>query len=182
MKKWLILMLGLCLESLMANPKTAYNPLSVYRGGVLFGSVYSLNPELRDYSEQFLKLNFDNRISVSPQVDVVADVNWHLPGNNFGFDLGADFYLFQGSFKPFMGFGVGAQYFDKYQDFGENIGALVTARLGMFMEIGDRLSVLIQVPYSITTNVDRDNSVGLQIGFVFSDGLRHVQKISWKDL
>ena len=157
------------------------SPLTIYSGGLGAGAFLSLNEELKRESNEFLKLSFINSIYFKDYLSLFIDINWFGPGSNFGADLGMDFLLADSDFKPFMGMGVGAQYFDKKGDFGDNFGPMVTLRLGFLLDVTDRLQVRLCVPYYFVANETRDNTAGMEIGLLFSDRFRKVRKLNYND-
>ncbi|MFC1584636.1 hypothetical protein ACFL5V_03710 [Fibrobacterota bacterium] len=156
------------------------SPLTVYSGGIGGGAAFSLNDELSRESEQFFKLSFINSMRYKENLNLFMDVDWFIPGNNYGVDFGIDYLLSSSEFSPFLGMGVGAHYFDKEgADFGENVGASATVHLGFLLDLSDALQIRVRVPYHFTANDARDQAIGLDIGFLFSDRFRHIKKLNY---
>ena len=155
------------------------SPLTIYSAGLGAGAVVSINNELRRDSEQFLKVSFINTVHFRDHLGLFLDFNWFAPGLNFGADMGFDFLLTSSDFRPFIGVGVGAHYFDKSDDFGENIGPSLTVHAGFVLDITDALQVRLRIPYHVVANEARDHAAGLEVGFLFSDRFRKVKKLDY---
>lgn len=182
MKKSLYLYL---IALLLASPLMASNyqglskSISPYSGGITFGPFFALNQELRDQAQSQLKLTFSNNVYFSEFASVFADVNYFLPDHNLGLDLGFDVYLIQGPIAPFMGFGIGAHYFDKEnQKFSDDFGGSLTAHLGMAIDLTNSLRVRMRVPFHLVANKDLDMGVGIDIGLDFSSQWSHIKTIN----
>jgi len=155
-------------------------PVNVYSGGIGGGSFFALNEQLQDESEQYLKLSFINSIYLHKSINLFIDVDWFIPGSNFGTDLGFDLMLSRSDFIPFIGIGTGAHIFNKAgNEFGEDFGSSATAHLGFLLDLSDRLQIRIRVPYKIVFNADKDQGVGLELGFLFSDKFRRIKKLNY---
>jgi hypothetical protein len=185
MRKTLIIFTALfCIQSaLAADPSeegVPTSPVTVYSGGIAGGAFFPLNDELEPESKSFLKLSFINTVHLTDHMELFLDADWFAPGNNYGMDLGFNFLLTSSGFRPFLGAGVGAHVFDKAgKDFGENFGPSATAHAGFLLDLSDRLQIQVRVPYHFTANQAKDHSIGLDIGFLFSDKFRHVKKLNY---
>jgi len=183
MRKFLLALIIIVSGSLAADSSekgVPTSPLVVYSGGIGAGSIFSLNDELSDESEQFLKLSFINSIHLQNNISMFLDLDWFIPGDNYGADLGFDFFLSQSAFRPLIGLGVGAHSFDKKgSDFGQTIGMSGTAHLGFLLDLTENMQIRVRVPYHFVANSTRDHAVGLDIGFLFSDKFRKVKKLNY---
>ncbi|NLG18022.1 MAG: acyloxyacyl hydrolase [Fibrobacter sp.] len=155
------------------------SPLTVYSGGIAAGAMIPLNTELQNHSKTFMKLSLINQIYYKDRIGLFLDFDWLAPGKNFGADLGFDFFLTNSDFRPFLGMGVGAHYFDKTDDFGENLGPSATVHLGFVLDVTEQMQVRVRVPYMFVANETRDHSAGLEVGFLFSDRFRKVKKLNY---
>ncbi|NLP01964.1 MAG: acyloxyacyl hydrolase [Fibrobacter sp.] len=155
------------------------SPLTIYSGGISAGAMIPLNNDLQDYSRSFMKLSFINQIYYREHIGIFLDVDWFAPRKNFGADLGFDFFLTSSDFRPFLGLGIGAHYFDKTDEFGDNFGPSATIHLGFVLDVTESLQIRIRVPYHIVANETRDHAAGAEIGFLFSDRFRKVKKLNY---
>lgn len=158
------------------------SPLSIYSGGVGVGAFYSINDSLRDLSRQFLKLSFINDFYFRDDVHLFIDADWLAPGKNFGADFGFDYFLAQGDFRPFMGMGIGARYFDKKgYEFGENFGVSGTVHLGFLLALTDQVQLRFRAPYHVVATSTVDNGVAFDVGILFSGKYKNVKKYDYND-
>jgi hypothetical protein len=147
--------------------------LSPYSFGFGGGVISALNDELIDRSPAFMKLSIIQSITFQEHFNMGLDLDWMLPGQNWGADLSLDYLLATGPFKPFLGLGGGFRYFDKRgSDFGHDIGAAGTVHAGMLIDVMDELQLRIRVPFHVVANDAGDRGVGIDIGFLFSSPLR----------
>ncbi len=158
----------------------ATSPLSIYEGGISAGAFYALNDELRDQSEQFLKISFSNYLNVRNNMAVFIDADWFIPEYNFGAKLGFDFLVGSEDFKALIGAGVGANHFDKGEPFGKEVGASITAHAGFKMGLTEGMKIRVRVPYHLVLNSPRDQLVGLDVSFLFGSRWSHVKKLNYR--
>jgi hypothetical protein len=156
-------------------------PLKIYSGGIGAGAMKSLNTELEDKAEQLLKVSFINSIHFREYVSLFMDANWLVAGKHFGggADLGFDVLFASGDFRPFAGAGVGAHYIDKSDDFGDNFGPSGTVHVGFLVDITDAVQLRFRVPYHFIANEARDQMIGVDAGFLFSNRFRKVRKLNY---
>ncbi|MDB5048592.1 MAG: hypothetical protein JWO30_1663 [Fibrobacteres bacterium] len=155
--------------NLNEKPDTVQASLSPYNFGLGAGVLSALNTELSDESPAFLKMSVIQSINFADRWNMGLDLDWMLPGQNWGGNLTLDYLLATGSFKPFLGAGGGFSYFDKSgADFGHNLGASGTVHVGMILDVLDELQLRIRVPFTVVTNDAFDKTVGLDVGFLFS--------------
>jgi hypothetical protein len=175
--------LGVCLGVWAGDPSekgVPTSPLTIYSGGFGAGASHALNEELKARQENFLKLTFANTVFFTDNLAVFFDADWFLPGSNLGADIGFDFMLVsRGAFRPFIGAGIGAHYFDKGNRFGDDFGPSGTAHLGFTIDLSDRVQMRVRVPYHLVGGETPDHLVGLDIGFLFSNQFRHVKKLDY---
>lgn len=155
------------------------SPLTIYSGGIGVGAFRSLNKELQAKQENFLKVSFQNTVYFKENMGVFIDIDWFCPGNNFGADLGFDIVPVTGSFRPFIGAGVGAHYFDKTGKFGDNIGPSGTVHIGIALDLTNRVQMRIRVPYHIAADKTNDQAIGAEIGFLFSGRFKNIKKLNY---
>jgi hypothetical protein len=155
------------------------SPLTIYSGGIGVGAFRSLNKDLQAEQEIFLKVSFENTVYFKENIGVFIDVDWFIPGNNYGADLGFDFIPVTGSFRPFIGAGVGAHYFDKTGKFGDNIGPSGTVHIGVALDLTNRVQMRIRVPYFVTADKANDQTIGAEIGFLFSGRFKNIKKLNY---
>lgn len=175
----LLLALAMTHQCIFASVQTS--PLTIYSGGIGIGAVQSINSELQqDLSKRFLTLSFINTIYFKKNVNVFCDANWFGPGNNYGADLGFD-GVFPGSdYSLFVGAGIGALYFDRTnQNFGENFGPSGTVHCGVTFDLTESIQMRFRVPYHIVVNNTRDNTVGFDVGFLFSNPYKKIKKLDY---
>ncbi|MBN1128152.1 MAG: hypothetical protein JXA71_04165 [Chitinispirillaceae bacterium] len=178
--------LGMCLSTWAADPSekgVPTSPLTIYSGGFGVGASHPLNDELKAQQSNFLKLTLANTVFFKDNVAVFIDADWFLPGSNFGADLGFDFMIrSSGTFRPFIGAGIGAQYFDKGNDFGDDFGPSGTVHLGLVLDLSDHVQMRVRVPYHLVGSETPDHLIGLEVGFLFSNKFRRVKKLDYNKL
>jgi hypothetical protein len=156
------------------------SPLRIYSGGFCAGGVQAINEKLQDEQKNYLKLSLQNMWMFRKHAAVFFDINWFLPGVNPGLDLGFDFVPMTGSFRPFVGAGIGGHYFDKQSGkFGDKFGPSATIHAGFAIDLTDRAQVRFRVPYYIIANATDDQLAGFEVGFLFSPRFKHVKKLNY---
>lgn len=159
--------------NLNEKPDTVRVSLSPYSFGVGAGVISALNDELSDESPAFLKLSVIQSVNFAENWNAGMDLDWMLPGQNWGGDITVDYLLATGGFKPFVGVGAGIRYFDKGgSDFGHDLGASGTVHAGMILDVLDELQLRIRVPFHVVANDAGDRGVGVDVGFLFSSPQR----------
>lgn len=153
-------------------------PLRIYSGGLSLGSALAINEELKDESEQFLSVSFINSVYLRDHISLFFDLNWFAPGLNLASNVGFDFFMTRSGFRPFIGLGVGVQYFDKEGPTGENIGPSGTLHAGFLLDVTDRVQVRFRVPYYAVANHSRDHAAGFEVGILFSGRFRNTKKLN----
>jgi hypothetical protein len=162
--------------NLNETPDTVQVSLSPYSFGVGGGVITSLNDELSDRSPAFMKLSLIQSITFAERFNMGMDLDWLLPGQNWGLDLSLDYLLATGSIKPFLGAGGGFRYFDKRgSSFGNDIGAAGTVHAGMLIDVLDELQLRIRVPFHFVGNTAGDRGVGVDLGILFSSPHRNTK-------
>jgi hypothetical protein len=155
------------------------SPLKIYSGGIGVGAVRSLNQELKETSSNFLRLSILNSFSIRDHLSLFFDVDWLLPGTNFGADLGLDAVFTRTDFRPFAGVGLGGHYIDRSGDFGKNFGPSITAHAGCIIDLTESVAVRMRIPYHLILNKTNDHMVGLEFTFLFSSRFKKVQKLNY---
>ncbi len=159
--------------NLAETPETTSVSLSPYSFGFGGGVITALNPELKKESPAFLKMSIIQSITFAERWNMGLDIDWLVPGQNWGGEMSIDYLMGAGSFQPFVGAGGGFRYFDKTgTDFGHDIGASGTVHVGMLLDILDELQLRIRVPFHIVANDAGDRGIGLDVGILFSSPLR----------
>jgi hypothetical protein len=159
--------------NLSETPETTSVSLSPYSLGLGAGVITALNPELKRESPAFMKMSIIQSITFADRWNMGLDLDWLLPGQNWGGELSIDYLLATGPFQPFIGAGGGMRYFEKKgSDFGHDIGASGTVHIGMLVSVMDELQLRIRVPFHVVANDAGDRGVGVDVGFLFSSPLR----------
>jgi hypothetical protein len=158
--------------NLNEKPDTVLASLAPYSMGLGAGVISAVNDELSDRSAAFLKLSVIQSVQVSDHMAVGLDLDWMLPGQNWGGDLTIDYKMLTGAIKPFIGIGGGIRYFDKGRPFGEDLGASGSLHAGLLLDVMDELQLRIRVPYHVVANKTTDQGVGIDVGFLFPSPLR----------
>lgn len=176
-------LLGLVQAALAEDPtekEIPTSPVTIYSGGFGVGGFRALNKELKKEQLNFLKLSFENTVYFKENIGVFFDADWFAPGNNFGADIGFDFQPLTGDFRPFLGLGVGAHYFEKAGgEFGNNFGPSGTIHVGFTVDLSDQVQMRMRVPYYMVGNEVTDHTVGMEVGFLFSGKFRHIKKLNY---
>lgn len=157
------------------------SPLAIYSGGVNVGVLRAASDELKDVSENFLKLSFTNNVSVRNNLALFIDVDWLIPDpdKNFGADVGFDFIFSDTDFRPFAGIGVGGHCFDHGGAFGDDFGPSFTAHFGFSLDLNENIALRIRAPYHFTMNEANDVMAGLDFAFLFSSKYKNVKKLNY---
>lgn len=159
--------------NLSEKPETTSVSLSPYSVGLGAGVISALNPELKRESPAFMKMSIIQSITFADRWNMGLDLDWLVPGQNWGGELTLDYLLATGAIQPFIGAGGGMRYFDKAgSDFGHDIGASGTVHVGMLISVLDELQLRIRVPFHVVANDAGDRGVGLDVGFLFSSPQR----------
>lgn len=162
--------------NLNEKPDTVVAFISPYSFGLGGGVISALNDELSDENPTFLKLSVVQSIQFQEHWVAGLDLDWMLPGQNWGGDLTLDYLLATGNFKPFIGAGGGFRFFDKQgSSFGNDIGASGTVHAGMLLDVLDELQLRIRVPFHVVANTAGDRGVGVDVAFLFSSPLRNTK-------
>jgi hypothetical protein len=181
-KAILTLIMMICGTALAADPTESgvpTSPLAQYSAGAAIGVIRSINDSLKPESKNFFKLSFANDIYLTDVKHLFIDVDWLSPRANFGLDVGVD-YLLPGTFRPFLGAGVGVRYFDKKgYKFGDNFGASATLHAGVLIELSKTVQLRIRAPFHGVLNQTHDIGAGLDMGLMFSKPYRHVKKLNY---
>ncbi len=160
---------------LTSHPDTVTVGLSPYSLGFGIGALGAVNHDLSDRSNMFLKLAIAQTIRFQEHWDVGMDLEWWLPGINLGGTMNLDYIFGTGSFKPFVGLGVGMQYIDGYNRFGEGFGIEGTGHLGMYLDVLDNMQLRIRAPLQMVANKNFDHAAGLDIALLFSSPQRNTR-------
>jgi hypothetical protein len=158
--------------NLNEKPDTVQASLSPYSLGLGAGVISAVNDELSNRSAAFMKLSVIQSMQFTNHLAAGLDLDWMLPGQNWGGDLTLDYLMATGAIKPFVGIGGGIRYFDKAGPFGDNVGASGTVHAGLLLDVIDEMQLRIRVPYHVVANKAMDQGVGIDVGFLFSSPLR----------
>jgi hypothetical protein len=159
------------------------SPLTTYSGGLGVGAIRALNDSLRyQVARQMIKVSIVNTLYIRNRYGLFLDFDWSGPGPNFGANVGFDFYFlgYEEQLRPFIGFGVGGQYFHRPTgNFDLNFGPSGIVHIGFTVNVNDRLQIRFRIPYQITADETFDETVGVDVGFLFSDKYRKVKKLNY---
>jgi hypothetical protein len=81
------------------KPDTVKISLSPYSIGLGAGAFFATNDELTQESEQFLKLTLAQSIAFGEDWLMNLDLDWFLPGQNWGGDLTVDYLMAKPPFR-----------------------------------------------------------------------------------
>ncbi len=147
--------------------------LSPYSLGFGTGVFSPINQELRDRSPAFLKLTIMQSISFADRWTAGLDMDWLLPGQNWGGELCLDYLMGAGAFQPFIGAGGGIRYFDKRgSDFGRDLGTSGTVHVGLLLDVMDEMQLRIRAPFTVVANDVGDRGFSIDVGVFFSSPQR----------
>ncbi len=162
-----------------SEKNVANTPLKIYSGGLSLGSSMAINEELKSESERFLSVSLINSVYLRDHINLFFDLSWFAPGLNFASYLGFDFFMTKSGFRPFVGMGVGVQYYDKGGPTGEDVGPSGTVHAGFLLDVTDRVQLRFRVPYYVVANHSRDHAAGFEIGILFSGRFKNVKKLNY---
>jgi hypothetical protein len=176
----IIVTLCLCAFGDPSESGVPTSPLAIYSGGLSIGTLHSLNDTLKMESKTFFKLSFINDVYLTDNAHLFIDVDWMAPRANFDADVGVDYLFMTTRFRPFLGAGVGAGYFDKKRySFGDNVGPLGTVHAGFLADISKTIQMRLRVPFHIVLDRTSDCAIGMDIGILFSKPYRQVKKLDY---
>jgi hypothetical protein len=159
--------------NLNEKPDTVQAFLAPYSFGLGAGVFSPVNEELSDRSAAFLRLSVIQSIRFAEHFSAGLDLDWMLPGQNWGGELALDYLIASGPIQPFTGIGGGIRYFDKrHSPFGDDLGAAGTIHAGLLLDVLDELQLRVRVPYTVVANRVWDAGVGVDVGFLLSSPLR----------
>ena len=185
MKKYLLIAVVTVLAGTVqgADPSEAgvpLKPLKIYSFGFGPGAVRSLNEDLKDASLHFLRLSVVNSFAIRDNIALFLDVDWMLPGSNFGTDLGIDAVFSRSDIRPFIGIGAGGRYIDQgHDDFGKDFGPSITAHGGCTVDLNDNVALRVRVPYHLILGETTGHTIGLECAIMFSSRLKKVKKLEY---
>lgn len=184
MKKHLFLacLCSISLTAFAADPSESgvpASPLKNYSCGIGAGVLRSVNPELKDVADNFLKLTLTNSFQITDNMSVFLDADWLISGNNYGADLGFDVSFNQSSVKPFIGFGAGGHTIERTGTFGDDFAPSITAHIGCMIELTETVALRIRAPYHMMLNENNDHCAGIDAAFVFYSKLKNVKKLNY---
>jgi hypothetical protein len=165
----------------VAEETVSSSRLKIYSGGFSLGGSVPVSDSLKDFTKGMGNLSFANTFFFRENVSFFWDVNWFFPRPNFGTELGADFVLLTGDVRPYLGGGVGVHYFDKSDEFSDNIGPSAVVHAGVAFELTNAVDVKVFVPYHIVMNKTRDQTVGVQFAFMFSNRFKKVNTLEYNN-
>jgi len=156
--------------------------LAPYSLGLGAGVISALSPKLKDESPAFMKMSVIQSITFMDKWNVGLDLDWLLPGQNWGGELSLDYLFANTALQPFVGAGAGMRYFETGNNFGENIGASGTVHAGVLISVMDELQLRVRVPFHVVMNKEMDMGVGLDLGILFSSPQRtnKVRKLKYQ--
>jgi hypothetical protein len=181
---WALLVGVICTLPSWAKDSVTISPLTTYSWGFSGGSAIPLNQDLKDQSEAYGKLSFNNNWYLTDYTSLFLDGNWFLPGNNFGGNLGVEFLAGDPHYakvRPLLGLGVGTQIFERDdKPFGKGIGGSLNSHIGMLINASNSLQFRIRVPYQFVLNSYQDHTIGVEIGVLFSSPWKHIRKLNYQ--
>ncbi|MFC1585001.1 caspase domain-containing protein [Fibrobacterota bacterium] len=155
------------------------SPLSTYSWGLGTGAVSGLTKELQSEND-FLKLAFSNSLYIQNNFQMFFDFHWIIFGRNFGGDIGFDYLFHHSRLHPFIGLGAGFAAYDKqHRSFEAELGPSATARLGLLFDISSQVQLQVRVPYTIVLNKALDQTVGFELGLMFSGPFKNVKVLHY---
>lgn len=184
MKKVLMIAVAcMCCGTLTAADKSEEGvpttPLKIYSAGIGVGALRAANSELKDVSRNILKLSYTSSYTIVENMAMFLDIDYLLPKNHFGGDIGFDFVFASNSFRPFAGAGVGGHYINRENDFGDDFGPSLTAHFGFALDLNENVAVRFRAPYHIILNESSDQMAGIDIAFLFSSKYKNVRKLNY---
>ena len=156
--------------NLNETPETTSVYLTPYAVGPGIGALFAINSELMKQSDAFLKLSLSQSWRFQEHWDMGLDLEWWMPGSNFGGLLNADYVFDSSGFRPFVGLGVGLQYVDNptYPKFGKGLGLEGAAMAGAYIDVTDNMHLRLRVPFQLVADSKQDRGAGLDIALLFS--------------
>jgi hypothetical protein len=113
-----------------------------------------------------------------------ADINWYYYENakNAGAEIGMDYFFASSSVRPFAGAGIGAHYYGDpaRPDRDYKLGPSVRAHVGVEVGMTETVALRVMAPFRFTMTKANDVSVGLEVGFLYSDKVSKVRKLNYQ--
>lgn len=173
------LLLSVCSASIISAAEG--DRLSIYSGGVSFGGMSMLNAKEKDRAaDMYGSVGLNNRFAINDNFDIFADVEFYgFTSTNVAAFSGINGMFGKHKVKPFLGAGAGVSWYDHGIDTTKNAGAgmSVTAHGGVQVDLRDNFAITFTVPYRYTLNDFRDNSIGFQMGLLFSNPHKKIKTI-----
>lgn len=156
--------------NLNEKPETTSVYLTPYAVGPGVGVLGAINQALLNQSNAFLKLSIAQTWRFQDHWDAGLDLDWWLPGSNFGGLLNVNYVFGDGGFRPFVGLGAGVQYIDNpsYANFGKGLGAAAEIMVGTYIDVTDGVHLRLRVPFEVVVNNQRDRAAGIDAALMFS--------------
>ena len=146
------------------------------------GVVGAVDGDLTRNSDQFLSVSIAQSVRFREQWELGLDLDWWVPGNNFGGNMDLSYVFGTGALQPFVGAGVGIRSLDyDNEPMGKGLGAEGLLQAGLFLDVMDNLQMRVRVPYRFIANSHRDQAAGLDVALLFSSPLRKtkVKKLTY---
>jgi len=154
--------------------ETKSGPLSRYTLGIGAGAVFGLNDELRNKDIRFNVL-FSNLWYIEENFNLFSNLEWTGFGHNYGANLGFDYFPGAVPGMFYTGLGAGFYVYDKPgKEFADDFGPAVTLHIGGLINLGDRVQLKVELPYTAVFNDSFDKTIGLNFSLLFSGPYRHV--------
>lgn len=155
------------------RPDTVSMRLGAYSFGPSVGVVSALTDPLLSQDPQLLSLSLAQVIRFGSHWDLGIDVDWWIPGGNWGGGMTVAYVLGTGVFQPFLGAGAGIRALDyDDQSFSSGLGTELTLHAGMYLDVLDHLQMRVRVPWRYIANSNREQVVGLDVALLFSSPQR----------
>jgi hypothetical protein len=163
------------------------SPLKIWSSGIGFGGLFPLSDPLDSCGKFFGKVVWLNSFDFTEHFALSLDFNYYInmdfdSWSSFGVDAGGDYNFSPDSrVSPFLGGGVGVQYFDgKKRDSEDAVAGLsLTVHPGIALKVTKTADVKVRVPFHLIIGESMNMGIGLDVGVVFFSRLRNVKSLDY---
>lgn len=156
-----------------SSEKLTEKPVTIFSIGVNGGPAVVLHSDTT-----LVKIGISTFFHLRPAWDISFEGFWGAPEMTGGALVGVRTYLLDHDIRPFVGGAMGVSNIVlRHRSRANNLGLTLEVFTGVNFEISQTLQVVVKVPYSITYNRMRNQTIGVEMAFMFSDPFRKIRAI-----